>query len=54
MKSSKQNQKHCQTELVTVAKCGFDSLVIYGSYLYEYNNKKEPERWQMLNIFLLL
>lgn len=44
MKSSKQNQKHCLTGLVTTAKYGFDSLVIYGSFIFMITKRSQKKK----------
>lgn len=49
MKNSKQNQKYCLTELVILAKCGFDSLVIYESFLFMNIITKRSQKKKMTN-----
>lgn len=53
MKSSKQNQKHCLTGLVTTAKCGFDSLVIYGSFIFMITKRSQKKRMTNAKYILL-
>lgn len=54
MKSSKQNQKHCLTGLVTTAKCGFNSLVIYRSFIFMNIITKRSQKKEMTNAKYIL